>query len=75
MKAATQERIKVARENISIGAIVFIRLKSSGREYRAHAIGTSQHNVEVILNEDDSHWTVFDPDELIGVRVVENHDG
>lgn len=75
MKAATEERVRHARTQIRKGSLVFIRLASSGREYRVFALGTSQHNIEAILSEDESVWMVIDPDELVGVRVVENNDG
>lgn len=74
MRAAIQERMKIAREAIAAGHLVFIRMASSGREYRVFAIGHTQHNLEVILSENDSSWMTFDPEELVAVRVMEVGD-
>jgi len=71
MRAAVHERMKVAREAIALGHMVFIRMASSGREHRVFAVGYTQHNVEFMLSEDDGHWMSVEPDEVVAVRVLE----
>lgn len=70
MKAATQERLRMAQTNIAAGNIVFLMLKSSERERRVTALGHTAHNIEASFDDDGGHWTIFDPDELVGIRVV-----
>lgn len=69
MKAATQERLRMAQTNIASGNIVFLMLRNSERERRVTSIGHSQHNIEACFDDGD-HWAMFDPDELVGIRVV-----
>lgn len=71
MRAAVQERVKIAQRELAKGHLVFIRLSSSGREHRITAITWTQHNIDVTLDKDNEHWMCFEPDELVGVRVLE----
>jgi hypothetical protein len=71
MRAATQERLIKAQRAIAAGDIVFIRLASSGREHRVFAIAATSHNIEATLDEDDQQWMTVDPEEFVGIRVVE----
>jgi len=71
MRAATQERLKMAQNALATGHLVFIRLASSGREVSITSIGTTQHNIVATLDEHGGNRMAIDPEELVGIRVVE----
>lgn len=73
MKAATQERLRYAQAQISYGSMVFITLKSSGRERRVFALDHTQHNIRAIFDDGD-HWQMFEPEEFVAFRVMEVED-
>ena len=70
MKTSTEERLKAARAELANGNSVWIRLEGDNRDRHIYNISKTKHSLKAEFDKEGKRWTMFEPDELVGILVV-----